>query len=395
VIGSAQLHNRLATLIGVASLLAVVGGARTAGAQSGPYTYTKIQPPGAIYTEATGINNAGIIVGTYWDAQSVRHGFKYDGTTYTNIEFPGSSHNYGIGIGHAGQILGTHSVLAEGPYHGFILENGVFTSFDYPGMDTDGRGINADGQIAGVYNAGGLTTPHGYVKTGDEYVPIDYPGSWGTEAWGINNNGVVSGNYYDTSAGGIHGFVYSNGTYTSVNFPGASTTRLTRLNNLNQAVGWHSQGARTLGFVLSGNSYRSVSYNDADSTVAVDINDVGQIVGKFTGPDCPMGCGFLATPKAGAPLCDQHINLTYTGNVLTMNFNLAASVPTTWSTFVFVNNTLVPLWSAAIPAIPAPVNIPFSIPNFPHLGYVFGVSLLSTPTGGIVCADFETVNTGI
>ena len=45
-------------------------------------------------------------------------------------------------------------LLEEGPYHGFIGEHGVYTSFRLPGQDTDARGMNSAGQIAGVYNAG-------------------------------------------------------------------------------------------------------------------------------------------------------------------------------------------------------------------------------------------------
>jgi hypothetical protein len=380
----------------MAVLISLMGASQVAYAQTGgPYTYKKIQYPGAIYTDATGITNSGLVVGTYQDAQGNRHGYTYDGVNYTSVEFPGSVSNYLIGIGNNGALLGTYAMDVDGPYHGFVAEQGVFTSFDYPGSDTDARGMNSLGQIAGVYNAGGLSTPHGYVKTGEDFQNIDVPGAWGTEPWGINDAGVISGNYYDTAGGGIHGFMYANGSYQAVNFPGASLTRLTRVNNLNQAVGWHNQGDKTFGFVLSGSSYRSVSYDDSDSTVAADINDVGQVVGRFTGSDCPEGCGFVATPRSGQPLCSQHITMAYEGNVLTLGFNLGSTVPTTWSTFLFVQNTLVPLWSAPIPAIAPAVSFNAPLAGVPHLGFVFGVTLMSTASGGVVCADFEVINTGL
>ena len=233
------------------------------------------------------------------------------------------------------------------------------------------------------------------MKTGDDYQNIDVPGAWGTEPWGINDAGVVSGNYYDTVGSGIHGFLYLNGTYQIVNFPGSTLTRLTRVNNLNQAVGWHNQGDKTFGFVFSGSSYRSVSYDDSDSTIAAGINDLGQIVGRFTGPDCPEGCGYIATPRSGQALCDQHLTMSYTGNVLTMGYTIGSTVPTTWSSFLFVQNTLLPLWSLAIPAITPAATLNVPLAGVPHLGYVFGVTLMSTASGGIVCADFEIINTGL
>ena len=395
MIGSAQLQKRFAIVVGMAVLISLVGVSQTVYAQvGGPYTYKKIQYPGATHTDATGITNAGLVAGTYRDAQGNRHGFTYDGINYTSIEFPGSVSNYLIGIGNSGSLLGTYAMDVDGPYHAFVTEQGVFKSFDYPGSDTDARGMNSLGQITGVYNAGGLTTPHGFVKTGDDYQNIDVPGAWGRNHRGINDAGVVSGNYYDSVGGGMLASSTS-GTYQTINFPGAGITRLTRVNNHNQAVGWHSQGDGTFGFVLTGSTYRSVSYDDSDSTIAAGINDSGQIVGRFTGPDCPEGCGFIATPRSGPPLCDQHVTMGYAGNVLTVGFTIATTVPTTWSTFLFVQNTLVPLWSAAIPAITPAVSLSVPLSGVPHLGYVFGVSLMSTASGGVVCADFEVVNTGI
>ena len=396
MIESTQLRCGWKALVaGAAVFVAATAAAATADAQPGPpYTYTKLVYPGAIYTDTTGISNAGTVVGTYRDEGNRLHGYSFDGTTYTPIDYPSAVATYTIGIGNNGTILGTYAIQIEGPWHAFSLRNGVFTSFDFPNNETDARGMNASGQIAGVFNAGGITTPHAFVKTGDNYLQLDYPGAWGTEGWGINDAGVVSGNYYDTFGGGIHGFIYANGAYTAVNFPGASLTRLTRLNNLNQAVGWHSQGDKTFGFVLTGSSYRSVSYDDSDSTVAAGINDLGHVVGRFTGPDCPGGCGFIAKPKAGPPPCSQTITMGYAGSTLTLGFGMATQIPTTWATYLYLQNTLVPLWSVPLPALPSGFSLNVPLNNVPHLGYVWGLTLLSTATGGVVCADAGAVNTG-
>jgi hypothetical protein len=393
VIGSAQLQNRLATLIGVASLVAMVGAAQTAYAQTGgPYTFSKIQYPGSTYTDATGITNSGLVAGTYRDAGGNVHAYTFDGTTYTNVDYPGSVASYGMGISHDGKVLGTYGFVVEGPYHAFILDQGTYTSFDYPGMETDARALNASGNLVGVFNQGGVTSPHGFLKFGENYTQIDFPGALGTETWGLNDAGTISGNYYD--AVGIHGFIYAGGSFTAVNFPGASLTRLTRINNLNQAVGWHTQGSRTFGFVVTGGSYRSINYDGALSTVVADINDSGLVVGKYTGPDCPGGCGFVGSPRPGVPLCDQQFTLGYVGGTLTLNFNnLKSSVATSWSTYLFAQSTLLPLWTLNLPAISPAVSFGIPLSGVPSLGTIFGISLMSTPASGIVCADFASVNT--
>jgi uncharacterized membrane protein len=49
--------------------------------------------------------------------------------------------------------------------HAYLLRNGVFTSFDFPGATGTGAGgINPDGTIVGVYfdTAGHL---HGFIRT--------------------------------------------------------------------------------------------------------------------------------------------------------------------------------------------------------------------------------------
>jgi probable HAF family extracellular repeat protein len=393
LIRSSQLHVGLAKFLAALVMALLLAAPRQALAQiSGPYTLVKLQYPGAIYTDATGISNSGVIVGTYRDDSNNVHAYKYESGVYTNVDYPGSAANYGMGIAAGGQVLGTYGMAVEGPYHAFILDHGTYTTFDFPGMETDARMMNASGKIVGAFNAGGTTVPHGYLKDGDTFTQIDYPGSIGTETWGINDAGVISGNYFDNT--GIHGFMYAGGVYTAINYPFSSLTRVTRTNNLNRTVGWHAQGSKTLGFVVSGSTYRTVSFDDADSTVVADINDAGQIAGRVDGPDCPGGCGFIATPTAGAPLCNIDFSLNYAGNTLTLNFNgLTASKPTTWQTYLYFQNTVVPLWSTSLPAVTTPISFALPLAGFPRLGPVFGISVFSTPSLGIVCADLPFVNT--
>jgi hypothetical protein len=52
-----------------------------------------------------------------------------------------------------------------GVNHGFLLSNGAFTSFDFPGaIFTDAAGINPSGVIVGIYvdSAGNV---HGFIRT--------------------------------------------------------------------------------------------------------------------------------------------------------------------------------------------------------------------------------------
>ena len=381
----------------VMTAVLLLAGAAAASAQPGAYTYTKVNVPGSVFTEASAINNAGQVAGTYQDTTGRTHGFLYNGTTYTNIDYPGSNYNYVFGINAAGQLVGGYSVSNPfGPYHGFIYHNGVFTEFDYPNRETDGRGINNLGQIVGIYNQGYGTPDHGFYKDGDSYTSLDYPGATKTYTFGINDGGVVTGTWVD-ALNRLRGYWYFGGVYTLLNYPGASQTYIGGINNTNAMTGWSLQGTLKTSFVLSGlASFRSftVPFAGATATQARAINDGNQVVGTYTSPECPRGCGFVATPNPTAlPTCTQSVALGYgADNRLTMNFTIGTSAPMVWSTYLFVNNVPYTLWAAPLPVVTPAVPASYSLALGP-VGRVVALSTLSTATGGILCADYAVVNT--
>src|SRR5262249_13998399 len=78
------------------------------------------------------INNLDQVVGQYTDASGNIHGYlrKTDGTIKT-IDFPGAPISAALGINDAGVIAGTY--IVGGVSHGFIDNNGTFVTFDVPG----------------------------------------------------------------------------------------------------------------------------------------------------------------------------------------------------------------------------------------------------------------------
>lgn len=84
--------------------------------------------------------------------------------------------------------------MMDNQSQGYMIENGVFTSFMVPGSNaTNAWDVNSDGAIVGVYSVG--PTVRGFVKTGETYTTIHYPGSTVTRAFGINSRGDIVGNY--------------------------------------------------------------------------------------------------------------------------------------------------------------------------------------------------------
>ena len=60
--------------------------------------FTSIDPPGSTFTQATGINPQGDIVGTYFDSSGNAHGFLLSKGTFTTIDVPGSPGTNANGI---------------------------------------------------------------------------------------------------------------------------------------------------------------------------------------------------------------------------------------------------------------------------------------------------------
>jgi uncharacterized membrane protein len=72
------------------------------------YPFTTIQVPGSGFTDPLGINDAGNVVGTFYNTslQPPQHGFEYNSITgvFTTIDAPGaSSYSTAAGINNSGQ----------------------------------------------------------------------------------------------------------------------------------------------------------------------------------------------------------------------------------------------------------------------------------------------------
>lgn len=93
--------------------------------------------------------------------------------------------------------------------------------------------------------------------------------------------------------------------------------------------------------------------------------------------------------------CPLDLTLTLNHTTLDMDFEVGTTVPATWNVWMSIQ-TLRPfrLWSSVLPPIDPPISIPVSLPGFPQLGSIGILTTLTTPGEGIICSDWETVDTG-
>src|SRR5262249_21425603 len=137
-------------------------------------------------TFPVGINPAGVITGTYFDASFVSHCFvRAKNGTITTFDVPGAVNGTEAGSGkvggppinQAGAITGTY-FDANFVGHGFLrAPDGGLTTFDVPGAvnGTSGQAINPEGVIIGFYTDASFAN-HGFVRTPDgTFTTFDVP----------------------------------------------------------------------------------------------------------------------------------------------------------------------------------------------------------------------------
>ena len=287
--------SRICTRCAVVAL-GLVALVTTGAARVRSLAFTTIDFPGAISTNAQGINAHGEIVGGYTDTAGRSHGYVLSGGQFQSIDVPNARATLARGIGPGGDIVGSYVAQVETtnvPAHGFLLNSrGEFSAVDFPGhINTIPQRLLPDGTILGCYHdtdtmgtmhgmarsrhgweaiSEGMSmhngaTPDGKLIVGlftdmdnrqkgyfidrGQFIPFEVPGATLTAAWDINPAGVTVGVYRD-AAGKFHGFIYDGQAFLSVDVPGAAATRVFGINAHGDMVGAYVDGnGRTHGFL--------------------------------------------------------------------------------------------------------------------------------------------------
>jgi probable HAF family extracellular repeat protein len=261
-----------------------------------PLQYQAIDVPGAGFTAAEGINNAGEIVGEFSAARQV-HGFLLDKNGTHQIDFPGANRTEAANLNNRGDIVGGYRDAATGLTHGFLLKNGVFSGIDVPGAFlTAAVGINDRGQIVGDFETfdGGI---HGFLLDDGQFTFFDEPAQGfpaSTRGFSINNRGRIIGIFNDT-AGIEHGFLLAKGIFTQIDVPGALVTEGGGLNDEGTIVGDFTGTDQVFhGYILDRGSFSQADFPGSLGTIPFQNNARDQFVGFIF--DQTTVHGFLAQP---------------------------------------------------------------------------------------------------
>ena len=281
------MHFRLATRALVSALVAALL-APPAHAQ---YTITDLPLPRSDYLMPSGINDVGQIVGTYRPLDTgLFLGFLYSNGTLTSFSVPPLTDTFANGINDAGDIVGWYQIGDAG-HIGFLYRGGVFTTIQ---MDDPFRrytelfGINNAGQIIGTYTDRRDFTTHGFVYDQGSFTTIGYIPT------GINDHGQIVGWRAAPVTGTLRGVLDDRGTLTLLSYAPSG------INNRGQIVGNRTDavtGARQV--ILDDHGVLTLlAVPDVLPGYMADINDAGQLAGLSSVRSGPGLVGVLATPVA-------------------------------------------------------------------------------------------------
>jgi len=196
---------------------------------------------GDCYLVATGINKYGEIIGTYVDNNTGNYsGFLINNGVLSSYLVPGSSNSFIYGINGNGDFVGESDLRPPA----FVNRNGVVSHFKYPGAGTTvPNAIAADGTIVGYFAIFGHPFQAFLRGPAGQFAPLKVPGAHASVAYGVNNAAHQIVGMYDDR---IHtrGFVYdyTTGVYATVEYPDPNIayTIITGVNSHGVIVGYAS-----------------------------------------------------------------------------------------------------------------------------------------------------------
>lgn len=277
-------------------------------------TNTSIVPNGVAYS----INNSNWVAGEAGAAFT--HAFLYSNGMMSDLgTLPGASYSVAWAINDAGEVVGegTISALPNAEDHAVWWHNGTATNLGVlPSGDySSARGINSANEIVGEASviSGGVTNVFGFTYASGVMAQITNSGAFAGGNYGsaraINDPGQIAGEA-SLPGGDTHGFLLTGGVMQDLGAFGGNYSTATALNSSCQVVGY--------GLDAAGNARASLSFDAhtydlntlfsnalvCTNLISADgINAAGQIAGSGYTPGGDYHA-FLLTPaiQLAAPL---------------------------------------------------------------------------------------------
>ena len=286
----APFHFKVALLV-----VPLLAGTTAQPAQGQRIKITKINPPGATYSWASGLNRQGkTVVGAFTNAKGVLAGFEYVQSKYHTIVYPGAvKYTEANDVNDSNTIVGAF-VGKDGYFHGYLLRGAKFTRYDVSKkahVSTVIYGINNGGNFVG-YTAPQGVDDIGFVKVGGKLTQFRVKGDT-TIPFAINNSNDIVGLMIDPPPLSYsHGFHRdAKGKAIQIDFPGSHQTSCLGINDAGEITGLYVDSNNVAhGYTLIKGKFKTSTLPDIGK-----INDSGMFVGSYTSHS-GQTYGYLARP---------------------------------------------------------------------------------------------------
>ena len=267
--------------------LALLMMAATATVAAEPVAFTSFDIPGAAGYFVPGINDEGLVTGSWTAADGSEIGFirTPDGHITTPIVDPNDNTGVTVlrAINDEGVIAGFYGANVN---NGFLLTDGKFRTMDFPGaVSTLLRGINNLGDVSGGYSVVDLNADEFGFIIARRGPPISLklpdPAATGIVPGGINDLRQLVG-YYTDATSTLVGFLRQpSGQFVTIVFPGALSTQIFGINDCGILVGAWGDGSTEHGFYGRPGNLHSFDVPGAGGTGAQGIKNEGRLVGRY------------------------------------------------------------------------------------------------------------------
>lgn len=194
------------------------------------------------------------------------------------VQYPGSSETYLLGVSNNDIGVGWYGG-SDGKQHGFIVENGKYTTVDDPsGVGTALFGVNSSGIAVGFYSTGVGVNSQAFSYANGVFTNIGPVGASSSAALGINDLGEIVGNFVDVD-GVTKGWIFNNTSYETVTVASSINTAVWDINIYGMAtVVWVDASGLTHSDIYDGATFTNIDVPDAANSYAYGIDSAGDVV---------------------------------------------------------------------------------------------------------------------
>lgn len=257
---------------------------------------------GGNFSNATDINQTGIVVGSATAANGKKHAFVRPFDTLLDLGTLGGTESEASAINDADVIVGTFRA-ADSSYHGFRYANGTMQDLGtFGGTWISSIGLSESGTVYVIVVTGsGLRS---FTWNNGVITDLGTLGGATTAALAINASDVIVGGS-DLADGQRRAIYFSGGSLYALPTLGTdSQSQATAINDAGTIIGWSLPTAGTSRAVV----YRGGAISDLNAIVdlpetllssPVAINQVGQILVEGTQASSGLNHAYVLTPTNG------------------------------------------------------------------------------------------------